>query len=70
MPPWGTSTPAIWKDAIFVTTHTDEGKLLLLRINKTDGVIVWTPPKRGMNSNNVCAPELHFISGKWFIRLE
>lgn len=42
LPPWGTSTPAIWNDAIFVTTHTGEGKLLLLRVNKADGVIVWT----------------------------
>jgi outer membrane protein assembly factor BamB len=42
LPPWGTSTPAIWGEAIFVTTQTEDGKLLLLRIEKTEGKIVWT----------------------------
>jgi outer membrane protein assembly factor BamB len=42
LPEWGTSTPAIWEDAIFLTSHTDDDKLLLLRIGKTDGKVVWT----------------------------
>jgi outer membrane protein assembly factor BamB len=42
LPPWGTSTPAIWGDAIFVTSQTDDGNLLLLKINKKDGAIAWT----------------------------
>ncbi len=37
LPGWGTSTPAIWGDAIFVTTQKDED-LLLLRISKKDGL--------------------------------
>ncbi len=41
LPEWGDSTPALWGDAIFVTAQHDE-KLLLLRLNKTDGKIVWT----------------------------
>jgi outer membrane protein assembly factor BamB len=41
LPEWGTSTPVIWGDAIFVTTHTGEDKLLLLRIDKKLGQIVW-----------------------------
>lgn len=41
LPEWGDSTPAIWGDAIFITTHHDE-QLLLLRLNKADGKIVWT----------------------------
>src|SRR5215213_3353681 len=38
-----------------------------LNIGQDEGVRVWTPPRRGMNSKNVWAPELHFINGKWFI---
>ena len=42
LPAWGTSTPAVWGDAIFVTSHTDKNELLLLRLNKKSGEIVWT----------------------------
>ena len=42
LPEWGNSTPAIWGDAIFVTSHVDDQRLVLLRINKADGKIVWT----------------------------
>lgn len=42
LPPWGDSTPVTWGDAIFLTSETAEGKLLLLRISKKAGQIVWT----------------------------
>jgi outer membrane protein assembly factor BamB len=42
LPEYGHSTPAIWGDAIFVTSRTDDDKLLLLRINKASGEVVWT----------------------------
>jgi outer membrane protein assembly factor BamB len=42
LPEWGTSTPAIWSDAIFVTAHSDDDRLLLLRIDKSQGTITWT----------------------------
>ena len=41
LPPWGNSTPVIWGDAIFLTSHQDD-KLLVLKINKTNGKIEWT----------------------------
>src|SRR5947199_2927497 len=41
LPERGTSTPAIWDNAIFVTSHTADNKLVLLRLNKTDGKVVW-----------------------------
>ncbi len=40
LPEWGTSTPAIFGDAIFVTSESD-GALLLLRLDKRDGHLVW-----------------------------
>jgi outer membrane protein assembly factor BamB len=42
LPEWGTSTPAIWGDAIFLTSHTAENDLLLVRIDKKSGEIVWS----------------------------
>ena len=41
LPEWGDSTPAIWKSSIFVTTQKDD-KLLLLKLDKSDGRILWT----------------------------
>lgn len=41
LPGEGASTPAIWGDAVFVTAQQDD-KLLLLRLNKSNGRIVWT----------------------------
>src|SRR5438132_1959458 len=40
LPGEGASTPAIWGDAIFVTTQQAD-RLLLLRINKATGQIAW-----------------------------
>src|SRR5690625_3167202 len=28
---------------------------------------IWKPPKSGMYSKDIWAPELHFINGKWYI---
>jgi outer membrane protein assembly factor BamB len=57
LPGWGNSTPAIWKDAIFVTTQ-DKDRLLLLRIERPTGKIVWeqevgrgTPRRSGPQGN-------------------
>jgi outer membrane protein assembly factor BamB len=41
LPERGTSSPVISGDSVFVTTHTDEDKLLLLRIDKKSGQVVW-----------------------------
>src|SRR5689334_9415157 len=41
LPEWGDSTPAIWNDAIFVTTQVGE-ELKLLRLAKSTGQIEWT----------------------------
>lgn len=36
-------------------------------IGQDPGVCVWKAPGRGLNSDNVWAPELHLIDGRWFI---
>ena len=40
LPEWGDSTPAIFGDAIFVTSES-QGELILLRIDKNSGHTVW-----------------------------
>ncbi|NQT38317.1 MAG: PQQ-binding-like beta-propeller repeat protein [Planctomycetes bacterium] len=54
LPEWGTSTPAIWGDAIFLTSHAENSKLLLLRIDKATGQIVWT---RQVGGGSVDSPK-------------
>lgn len=58
LPGWGNSTPAIWKDAIFVTTQVDDERLLLLRLDRATGKVVWerevgkgTPRRKGPVGN-------------------
>ncbi len=41
LPEWGTSTPAIWNDALFVTTQHDED-LLVVKLDRRTGRIEWT----------------------------
>ena len=41
LPPWGCSTPAVWGDAVFLTSHVENRDLLLLKIDKQTGKIVW-----------------------------
>jgi len=42
LPEWGNSTPAIWGETVFVTSHVDDQRLVLLRIDKGSGRIVWS----------------------------
>src|SRR5207253_1673895 len=42
LPEWGTSTPIVASDAVLLTTHTADDKLLLLKIDKRNGQILWT----------------------------
>jgi outer membrane protein assembly factor BamB len=41
LPEWGDSTPAIWGNAIFLTSQHDDN-LLVLKLDKATGHIVWT----------------------------
>lgn len=41
LPEWGCSTPAVWGDAVFVTSHVADQDLLLLRIDRRKGKVVW-----------------------------
>lgn len=42
LPTWGDSSPVVWNRSVFVTSHTDDGKLLLLHIGAQTGKLLWT----------------------------
>jgi len=42
LPEWGNSTPAVWDDAVFLTSHVDESQLVLVKIDRRTGRIAWT----------------------------
>lgn len=29
--------------------------------------VIWTPPASGMNSKNIWAPEIHYVTGRWYV---
>jgi outer membrane protein assembly factor BamB len=41
LPQWGNSTPVIWGPSIFLTSHTDDHRLLVLKLDKATGRILW-----------------------------
>src|SRR5205823_1742859 len=68
LPGWGNSTPAIWKDAIFVTTQ-DEDRLLFLRLDRLTGKTVWErqvgkgiPRRKGAQGNGMYRDEHNMAS--------
>jgi outer membrane protein assembly factor BamB len=68
LPGWGNSTPAIWQDAIFVSTQEGE-RLLLLRLDRKTGKIAWQrevgrgmPRRTGNVGNGRFNPEHNMAS--------
>ena len=74
-------TPALYAGADpWVTRHGDtyffcnarhDGRLEVWRsddvLSRGKGKTVWAPPKKGWNSKEVWAPELHYLMGRWYI---
>lgn len=42
LPAWGASTPVVWQDSLFLTSHGDDGTLILQHIGAHSGQILWT----------------------------
>jgi GH43 family beta-xylosidase len=66
--PW-----VIQKDTNYYFTSTFGNKIAIYKTSKMSRLrsapltTVWTPPSTGPYSKNIWAPELHFLSGKWYI---
>lgn len=70
------SGPDPWvfqKDTMYYYTHTFGDRIALFKTNNmtklrnATPVTVWTPPATGMYSKEIWAPEIHFLSGKWYV---
>jgi GH43 family beta-xylosidase len=70
------SGPDPWvlaKDGYYYYTHTTGNNITLWKtkaisdLGNASGKIVWRPPTTGPNSRNIWAPEIHFLTGKWYI---
>ncbi len=69
LPAWGDSTPVCWGDAVFVTGHSDDGRLVLLRIDARTGRLVWkrqvgtgTAPRKGVKRKQIYFHKLHNLA--------
>jgi GH43 family beta-xylosidase len=71
-----TSGPDPWvikKDSFYYYTHTDGDKIRIWKtkavsqLASAPSVTIWTKPATGPNSQNVWAPELHFLDNKWYM---
>ncbi len=68
--PW-----VIERDDQYYVTYTTGRSLKLIRTDKMSQLrsnrsverTVWTPPATGMNSDEIWAPELHYLDGAWYI---
>ncbi len=70
------SGPDPWvaqKDGYYYYTHTLGNKVALWKTSKMDElknavpVTVWAPPINTAYSNDIWAPELHYLDNKWYI---
>ncbi|KAF3888511.1 MULTISPECIES: family 43 glycosylhydrolase [Nostocales] len=67
--------PWVYKhtDGYYYMTYLTNQNITIFRSLTLSGIVggerktVWTPPKSGSNSQNIWAPELHFLDGKWYI---
>lgn len=65
--PW-----VIKKDSFYYYTHTSGDKIRVWRtksmsqLKNASDQTIWSKPSTGANSQNVWAPELHFLDGKWY----
>ena len=41
VPGWGNSTPVVWGDAVFLTSHVDNRQLVLVKVDKKTGQVAW-----------------------------
>ncbi|HEX8659137.1 MAG TPA: glycoside hydrolase family 43 protein [Hymenobacter sp.] len=61
------------KDGVYYYMHTTGRDLRLWKTAKMSELgsavskVIWTPPTIGVNSNDIWAPEIHFLDGKWYV---
>ncbi|HVV01463.1 MAG TPA: family 43 glycosylhydrolase, partial [Verrucomicrobiae bacterium] len=74
MPPAAADPWMIFHGGFYYYSESRQKRQIYIRRSRTiagigedPGVCVWTAPEQGGNCDNVWAPELHLIDGRWFI---
>ena len=71
-----TSGPDPWvvqKDSLYYYTNTSGDRIKLWRtttmskLGSAYNQTIWTKPATGPNSQNIWAPEMHYLDGKWYM---
>ena len=63
----------IYKEGFYYYTNTSGSRLIIRKarnlddLKSSESIPIWTPPKETLYSREIWAPELHFISGKWYM---
>ncbi|WP_233842667.1 family 43 glycosylhydrolase [Dyella sp. 2HG41-7] len=66
--PWVTQ-----RDGVYYYTSTEGNRISLrkttdmTRLADAQPVVAWRAPERGPNSTSIWAPELHYLSNKWYL---
>lgn len=71
--PSGADPYSVFVDGYYYYTHTRGNRIDLWKTKElsllatAEHRTIWTPPKNGMYSKNIWAPEIHYLEGKWYI---
>lgn len=71
--PSGADPYSTYHNGYYYYTNTVGNKLILWRtknlaeLSTAKHKTIWTPPKTGMYSKSIWAPEFHIINGKWYV---
>lgn len=71
--PSGADPFSVYVDGYYYYTQTRGNRIDLWKtkdlskLSTAEYKTIWTPPKTGMYSKNIWAPEIHFLEGKWYV---
>lgn len=71
--PSGADPYSTFHQGYYYYTHTLQNRLVLYKtknlasIAEAESKTIWTPPEGTMYSEEIWAPEFHFIDGKWYV---
>jgi len=71
--PSGPDPWVVRRDSFYYYTHTTGRNISLWKtkrmsqLGSAEARVVWMPPASGPNSQNLWAPELHFLDGVWYL---
>ncbi|WP_335966393.1 glycoside hydrolase family 43 protein [Galbibacter sp. PAP.153] len=71
--PSGADPFSVHVNGYYYYTHTMGNKIVLWKtknlanLASAEKKTIWTPPKTGLYSKDIWAPEVHYLEGKWYV---